>query len=161
MASYNRVIMIGNLTRDPELKQIAGGQSVCQLGIASNRQYKNKAGAPVQEVCFVDVEVWGPQADSCKQYLQKGRPVLVDGRLKLNSWKDTDGSPRSKHLIVADKVVFLGSAQANDSVSEEMSDENDFVPSKKASVSAAPKQSNNDMGLNFKDQMPFEDDLPF
>jgi single-strand DNA-binding protein len=114
MADFNRVIMIGNLTRDPEHRQLPSGQAVCQLGIASNRQYRNKqTGAMVQEVCFIDVDVWGPQAESCKQYLQKGKPILVEGRLKFDSWQDASGQKRSKHSVVADRVVFLGSSAGN------------------------------------------------
>src|SRR5258708_5815256 len=104
MASYNRIIMVGNLTRDPELKDVGAGQ-VCRMSIASNRQYKNKqTNAMVQEVCYIDVDVWGPQAETCQQYLQKGKSILVEGRLKLDSWKDSAGQARSKHSIVADRV---------------------------------------------------------
>jgi single-strand DNA-binding protein len=118
MASYNRIVMVGNLTRDPEYKQLASGQAVCRLGLASNRQFKNKqTGSMVQEVCYIDIDVWGPQAESCRQYLQKGRPVLVEGRLKLDSWEDQNGNARSKHSIVADRVVFLGSNVADEEVS--------------------------------------------
>ena len=85
MASFNRIIIVGNLTRDPDLKQLPSGQSVCRLGLASNRQMKNKqTGMQVQEVCYVDIDVWGAQADSCHKYLQKGRAVLVEGRLKFD-----------------------------------------------------------------------------
>jgi len=114
MASYNRVVMIGNLTRDPEYKQLTSGQAVCRLGLATNRSFKNKAsGSLVQEVCFVDIDVWGPQAESCRQYLSKGRPVLVEGRLKFDSWQDQNGQTRSKHSIVADRVVFLAQGAEN------------------------------------------------
>lgn len=114
MASYNRIIIAGNLTRDPEYKQLASGQAVCRLGIASNRQFKNRqSGDMVQEVCFIDVDVWGPQAESCRQYLQKGRPVLIEGRLKFDTWQDTNGQTRSRHTIVADRVVFLGSQESS------------------------------------------------
>ncbi|MCA9769775.1 single-stranded DNA-binding protein [Candidatus Dependentiae bacterium] len=107
-AGYNRVVMIGNLTRDPDYKQLASGQAVVRLGLASNRQYRNRqTGDMVQEVCFVDVDVWGAQAESCRQYLEKGRPVLVEGRLKFDQWEDQSGQNRSKHSIVADRVVFL------------------------------------------------------
>ncbi len=140
MAGYNRVIMIGNLTKDPDFKQLNAERSVCKVNIASNRQYKNKhTGAVVQEVCFIDVEVWGPQADSCRQYLQKGRPVLVEGRLKLDTWKDNEGQNRSRHVIIADKVVFLGSGQQTTGNYEE--------------PLATP--------TGFKDEAPFEDELPF
>src|SRR3990167_9439523 len=117
MAGYNRIILMGNLTRDPEYKQLASGQAVCRLGLASNRQFKNKqSGQMTQEVCFVDIDVWGAQAESCNQYLQKGRPVLVEGRLKLDSWQEADGTKRSKHSIVADRVTFLGGATQEDGI---------------------------------------------
>src|SRR3990170_2246530 len=113
MSGFNRIIMTGNLTRDPEYKQLSSGQALCRLGLATNRQFKNKqTGSMVQEVCYIDVDVWGAQAESCKQYLQKGRPVLVEGRLKLDTWQDASGQSRSKHSIVADRVVFLGTASA-------------------------------------------------
>ena len=122
MASYNRTIMMGNLTRDPEYKQLSSGQMVCRLGLASNRSFKNRqSGQMVQEVCFIDIDVWGPQAESCSQYLAKGRPVLVEGRLKLDSWQDNDGQKRSKHSIVADRVTFLGAASEDASAASEPS----------------------------------------
>ncbi len=173
MASYNRVIMMGNLTRDPELKQLNSGQSVCRLGLASNRQFKNKTGAMVQEVCFVDVDVWGPQADSCRQYLSKGRAVLVEGRLKLDSWQEDDGTKRSKHSIVADRVTFLpAGAQADESANEQSEE---FAPATKSEeakparikkVAAKPIIPGDGAvaprgEVALKDEAPFEDDLPF
>lgn len=163
MAGYNRIIMVGNLTRDPELKQLNSGQSVCRLGIASNRQYKNRqTGMMVQEVCFVDVDVWGAQAESCRQYLQKGRPVLIEGRLKLDSWKDNDGQARSKHSIVAERVVFLAAGQSAELASEAVND--DFgAPSASSQSSQTPKGAAlpDEMGsTTFKDEPPF-DQLPF
>jgi single-strand DNA-binding protein len=116
MASYNRVILVGNLTRDPELKQLASGQALCKLGLASNRQFKNKqTGTMTQEVCFVDIDVWGAQAESCNRFLEKGKQVLIEGRLKFDSWQEADGTKRSKHSIVADRVTFLGGATVEDS----------------------------------------------
>lgn len=115
MASFNRVVIMGNLTRDPEYKQLTSGQAVCRLGLASNRQFKNKqSGMMVQEVCYIDIDVWGAQAESCRQYLQKGRAVLIEGRLKLDSWEDAEGKSRSKHSVVADRVVFLASGASAD-----------------------------------------------
>lgn len=176
--------MMGNLTRDPEHKQLSSGQAVCRLGLASNRQFKNKqTGAMVQEVCFIDVDVWGPQAESCRQYLSKGRAVLVEGRLKLDTWQETDGAKRSKHSIVADRVTFLSSgAQADDVMSNPEDDlergssesagghdasshESSIKPARAKKV--APKV-NSEGGeqtsrgeVNFKDAAPFEDELPF
>jgi single-strand DNA-binding protein len=175
MASFNRVILMGNLTRDPEHKQLASGQAVCKLGLASNRQFKNKqTGAMVQEVCFVDVDVWGPQAESCRQYLSKGRPVLVEGRLKMDSWQEADGTKRTKHTIVADRVTFLSSgAQAEDGDNVDADNSGDFVPAAQFSSQekpAAPKRTKTAMPsssatpsgeIAFKDEKPFEDDLPF
>lgn len=168
MASYNRIIMMGNLTRDPDLKQLNSGQSVCRFGLASNRQFKNKqSGTMVQEVCFVDVDVWGPQADVCKQYLAKGRPVLVEGRLKLDSWQDADGNRRSKHSIVADRVTFLsGGASAEDDVP---AGTDDVAPARvDDQVKAQAKQPALDTDeplatgeVKLKSEAAFEDDLPF
>lgn len=168
MASYNRVIMMGNLTRDPEYKQLTSGQSVCKLSIASNRQFKNRqTGTMTQEVCFVDVDVWGPQADSSNKYLQKGSSVLVEGRLKLDSWIDNDGNKRSKHGIVADRVTFLPNSK---SVSTEevvaaankiggIAEKHSKKSAKKISKSIPKSDSTGE--VNFKDKEPFEDDLPF
>ena len=190
MASYNRVIMMGNLTRDPEHKQLSSGQAVCRFGLASNRQFKNKqTGSMVQEVCFIDVDVWGPQAESCRQYLNKGRAVLVEGRLKLDSWQENDGTKRSKHTIVADRVTFLASGQqaegsgssaegfdagSSDAGTPDFSasaKDQSFVPAqdaapKPARKKVAPKVAAEGMAtttgeVNFKDEAPFEDDLPF
>jgi len=180
MASYNRVIMMGNLTRDPEYKQLSSGQAVCRLGIASNRQFKNKTtGLLTQEVCFIDIDVWGAQAESCNQYLAKGRQVLVEGRLKLDSWDDDNGQRRSKHSIVADRVTFL-SAQNQDQAHDEQSSQAQApapeVKEVKPAAPVAPKVEtvapaeskaqapveNSSTGeVAFSDQKPFEDDLPF
>jgi single-strand DNA-binding protein len=165
MAGYNRIIMVGNLTKDPDLKPV-GAQSVCKLNIASNKQYKNRqTGAAISEVCFVDVEVWGAQAESCKNYLQKGRPVLIEGRLKLDSWKDQEGAMRSKHSIVADKVVFL-SGSNHDNLDD--LEENSNAPLIKQNTTSAvrpsykEKETPNKKINQFVDNAPFiEDDLPF
>jgi single-strand DNA-binding protein len=157
VASYNRIILVGNLTRDPELTQISTGQAVCRLSLASNRQFKNKAGVATQEVCYIDVEVWGPQAESCNKYLQKGRPVLIEGRLKLNTWKEADGQQRSRHIIVADRVIFLASSQGAELSSFEGLEEtaNSAVPAPGKQAKASIPE------ITFKDEPPFGDDLPF
>ena len=171
MASFNRVIIMGNLTRDPEYKQLASGQAVCRLGLACNRQFKNRqTGEMVQEVCFVDIDVWGYQAESCNQYLSKGRNILVEGRLKLDTWQDDSGQRRSKHSIVADRVTFLSNA-ATDNVMGATSLQNDAAPAQAApvepsvSVDTAPAKTPAKKAktgeVDFKDQEPFEDDLPF
>lgn len=173
MASFNRIIMIGNLTKDPDFKQQSTGGGLCKLTLASNRQFRNKqTGSLVQEVCYIDVDVWGPQADSCRQYLQKGRPVLVEGRLKLDTW-ESEGQTRRKHLIVADRVVFLGSGQQSESVTEESLMAPAMQSTRKADSGvqarrSSKKSSNDDIlgddisEVTFKDEAPFmEEDLPF
>lgn len=171
MAGYNRIIIVGNLTRDPDLKMI-GAQAVCKLGIASNRQYKNRqTGEMAQEVCFVDVDVWGAQADTCKSYLQKGRSVLVEGRLKLDTWKDTEGNTRSKHSIIAERVVFLNSSAAAttdtasipESTSDSMSLSDSLVAdtSKEIKIEKTAKSRSRKGTVEFKEEPAFEDDLPF
>ncbi len=206
MAGFNRVILIGNLTRDPDYRQLASGQAVCRLGLATNRQFKNKqTGNLVQEVCYIDIDVWGAQAESCRQYLQKGRAVLVEGRLKFDTWEDPNGQTRNKHSVVADRVVFLSSgasqetgvdvrpgqevassqqqqgAQQSDSaglqldpnnkVEKDLLDQLAKAQNKvKAAKSAKPKKqeqmiSQDDVPstgeIDFKDEPPFEDNLPF
>lgn len=155
MSNYNRIIIIGNLTREPEYNQLPSGQGLCKLGLASNRQYRNKAtGEMAQEVCFVDVTVWGPQAESCNQYLQKGRPVLVEGRLKLDTWKDPEGNNRSKHTITAERVVFLGSRQDAESGYGQDAGYGQ-------ATAAGPSQQSAQPDGAFKDEAPFSDELPF
>ncbi len=161
VANFNRIIIIGNLTRDPELKMQPSGQGLCKLGIASNRQFRNKAtGTLTQEVCFVDIAVWGPQAESCKQYLQKGRPVLVEGRLKFESWKDAEGNTRSKHTIVAERVVFLGSRQESETgVPFETGVTAARMAEQEGPSSYAPAESTSE--VKFMEEDAFTDDLPF
>ena len=102
---FNKVIIIGNLTRDPELRYTPGGVAVCNLRIASNSKYVSN-GEPKEEVMYIDVVVWGRQAETTSQYMSKGSTVLVDGRLQERSW-ETDGTKRTKHEIVAQTVKFL------------------------------------------------------
>ncbi len=111
MASANIVVLCGNLTRDPEVRQIPSGMSVADLGLAVNESYKNKAGELVETTCFVDVVTWGKTAENCGQYLRKGAPVLVEGRLQLDTW-EKDGEKRSKLRVRADRVHFRGAPRS-------------------------------------------------
>jgi single-strand DNA-binding protein len=108
VVNLNRVILAGNLTRDPELRYTPGGQAVTKFGIAINRVYLTQNGERKEEVDYIPVVVWGKQAESCSQFLSKGRPVLVDGRLRYRSWETTDGQKRSAIEVVAFRVQFLG-----------------------------------------------------
>jgi single-strand DNA-binding protein len=108
MANFNKVLLVGNLTRDPELKHTPSNQAVAQIGLAVNRNYQTKDGEKREETTFVDCEAWGRTAEVMCQYLEKGRPVLVEGRLKLDQWQDKDGNNRSKLKVVIENFQFLG-----------------------------------------------------
>lgn len=108
MAYLNKVFLIGNLTRDPELRVTPKGTAICQFGLAVNRQFKDESGATRDETTFVDIEAWGKQGELVSKYLSKGSPAMVEGRLKLDQWEDkTSGQKRSKLKIVLDNVQFL------------------------------------------------------
>ncbi len=106
MSSYNRVILIGNLTRDPELRYTPGGTPVCTLRLAINRPYLNQQGE--RKTDFLNVIAWRKQAEKCAEYLSKGRSVAVEGRLQTRDWEGPDGQRRYAVDVVADRVVFLG-----------------------------------------------------
>ena len=108
MVSFNRVLLIGNLTRDPELRYTPGGVPVANFGLAVNTTFSSKTGGePKTETCFVKVIVWSKQAETCNQYLKKGRSVFIEGRLIYRSWEQ-DGKTRSTLEVRADRVQFLG-----------------------------------------------------
>ena len=107
MASFNKVLLMGNLTADPEVRQLPSGMSVADLRLAVSEKYKNKAGADVENTCFVDVVVWDRQAENCGKYLSKGSQVFVEGKLQLDEW-EKDGQKRSKIRVRAMSVRFMG-----------------------------------------------------
>jgi single-strand DNA-binding protein len=112
MANYNKVILVGNLTRDPELRYTPSGTAVANLRLAINRKYRDKAQEMKEEVCYVTAVVWSKQAETCNQYLHKGRSVLIEGRLQSRSWEDTQtGKQRSVLEVLAERVQFLGAPQ--------------------------------------------------
>jgi single-strand DNA-binding protein len=110
MASFNKVILVGNLTRDPEVRYTPKGSAVCDLGLAVNRQYSLEGGEKREEVTFVDVVLWARLAEIAGEYLKKGRPVLIEGRLQLDSWDDKQsGQKRSKLRVIGETMQLLGS----------------------------------------------------
>lgn len=111
MGSMNRVFLMGNLTRDPALRKTNTGTTVSDLGLAVSETYRNKDGELVETTCFADIVVWGKQAEACNQYLNKGAPVMVEGRLQLDQWQNDQGEKRSKLRVRADRVQFLGRAK--------------------------------------------------
>lgn len=110
MASFNKVILVGNLTRDPELRYTPKGTAIAKIGLAVNRVWTSESGEKKEEVTFVDVDVFGRTAENVGQYMRKGRPILIEGRLRLDQWDDKQtGQKKSKLGVVAETVQFLGS----------------------------------------------------
>ena len=142
-ANINRVVLVGNLTRDPEMKHLPSGTALCSLRIAVNTRRKDESGQWTDKPNYFDVSVWGNQGESCAQYLAKGRPVAIDGRLEWREWEATDGSGKRQAVeIVADNVQFLGGRDGDGGGS--------FVPAGAAQSSSADFPSS-----------PTDDDIPF
>ncbi len=135
MASYNKVILLGNLTRDPELRYTNSGTAVCEFGLAVNRRVGNDPNK--DEVCFVDIVVWDKQAESTGRILQKGAPALIEGRLQLDQWQDREsGQKRSRLRVVAERVQFIGARQEREEF-----DGGDMAPPPQQQQNYAPRQS--------------------
>ncbi|HEX2099412.1 MAG TPA: single-stranded DNA-binding protein [Candidatus Synoicihabitans sp.] len=109
MANLNRVLLIGNLTRDPELRVTPKGTAICQFGLAVNRSFKDESGQTREETTFIDIEAWGRQGETISKYCTKGRPLFVEGRLRLDQWEDkASGQKRSRMKVVLENFQFLG-----------------------------------------------------
>lgn len=111
MANYNKVILVGNLTRDPQLSYLPSQTPVCEFGLAVNRRWRGSNGEPREETCFIDCRLYGRQAETFNQHMTKGRPVLIEGRLQYDTWEGQDGTRRSKHRINVQTFQFLGGAR--------------------------------------------------
>ncbi|TWT74664.1 Single-stranded DNA-binding protein [Posidoniimonas polymericola] len=147
MASYNRVILVGNLTRDPELRYIPSGTAVAEIGLAVNDRVK-KGDQWVDETTFVDVTLWSRTAEVANEYLSKGAPVLIEGRLKLDTW-EKDGQKRSKLKVIADKMQMLGGRTGGGS--------GGGGPRGGSDAYSQPAPASSSAGAN----IPPEDDIPF
>jgi len=158
MANLNKVLLMGNLTRDPEVRYTPKGTAVAELGIAVNRIYSGENGEKREETTFVDVTVWGRTAENVGEYLKKGRPVFIEGRLQLDSWEDKQsGQKRNKLKVVADNVQFLGSrggAGGSSGGGEEGEEGARSRPASGGSRSASPPK-------NAGPAEPDDDEIPF
>ncbi|MHC4294439.1 MAG: single-stranded DNA-binding protein [Planctomycetota bacterium] len=110
MANYNRVILVGNLTRDPQMSYLPSQTPVVEIGLAVNRRWRSKEGEQREDTCFIDCTAFGRQAETLNQYVKKGNPLLVEGRLQLDRWEGQDGQKHSKHRVIIENFQFLGSA---------------------------------------------------
>ena len=156
MASFNKVILVGNITRDPELRYTQSGTAIAKLSLAVNRSWRTETGETREEVTFVDVDAFGKQAETIGQYLRKGRPILVEGRLKMDQWEDKQtGQKRSRLGVVLEVFRFLDSAQGRDSGGAPPPS----APPAQSYRSAPPAASGNPGAAAVPP--PEEDDVPF
>jgi single-strand DNA-binding protein len=169
MASYNRVIFLGNLTRDPQLRYLpSSNMPVVDFGLAINHRYKTSQGEEREEVCFIDCSAFGKQAEVINQYCQKGKSLLVEGRLKLETWDDKQGGgKRSKHKVIVDNFQFTGSrdntggggggaeSAGGDNQTRPPRPQQQSRPPQRPAAAPAPEQP-------FGEEQQFkEDDIPF
>ncbi|MCE9613714.1 MAG: single-stranded DNA-binding protein [Lentisphaerae bacterium] len=138
MASLNKVFLMGNLTKDPEVRYIPSGKAVCEMGLAVNESYRGKDGNPVEQTIFVDVVVWERQAETCGEYLRKGSPVMVEGRLQLDKWKTKEGENRSKLRVRADRVQFLSSPRSGAAYKDSDGEQGGAEPAAEAPAGPGP-----------------------
>jgi single-strand DNA-binding protein len=152
MASLNKVMLIGNVTRDPEVKYTPKGSAVADLGLAINRTYTNQSGEKVEEVTYVDVELWGRLAEIAGEYAKKGRPIFIEGRLRIDSWEDKQsGQKRNRLKVVGEGLQLLGSrpgGQGGGAGADLEGEAAGSRPSRPASTTPSPSE-------------PSDDDIPF
>ncbi|MBN1341177.1 MAG: single-stranded DNA-binding protein [Phycisphaerae bacterium] len=157
MANYNRVILMGNLTRDPQLTYTPSNTPVAEFGLAVNRKWRTPDGQDREETCFVDCSLYGRSAETFNQYMSKGKPVLVEGRLKLNQWETPEGQKRSKLSVVAERFQFVGGRSGGGDYGG--GQQQPPRPQRQA----APAQQANQAPPSYDDEVPppSDDDIPF
>ena len=155
MASMNRVFLVGNLTRDPEVSYLPSGKALAKIRMAINNKYKTASGEDRDEICYVNVVVWGKQGEACGQYLSKGSPLLVEGRLKYDEW-EKDGQKQNRLEVVADRTQFIGapkrSAEYSDSAD---SPAGEIHPAQVTRGGATPPSSGDGAPAGDEDNLPF------
>lgn len=161
MSSFNKVLLMGNLTRDPELKNLPGGSSVAEFGVACNRKFKSAQGEDREDVVFVDVSAFGKTGEVINQYFTKGKPIFIEGRLKLDQWEDKQGGgKRSKLSIVAESFQFIGGRDGGDTPAPNRVPANRAPsPASRPAATRAPAKSN--AQAEFDAQGVPADDIPF
>lgn len=149
MASLNKVFLIGNLTKDPEIRYTPSGKAVGDLRMAVNRRFKTTDGQDRDETCFVAVVVWGRQAETCGEFLHKGSPVMVEGRLQYEEW-EKDGKKNNRLRVVAERVQFMGGPKSGDG-----KDSRGSEGSKRGGDAGTPEDVSSDGGPVDEDNLPF------
>lgn len=153
MASFNKVFLLGNLTRDPELRTTQNGMAICKFNLACNRSYKAQDGSSKEEVTFVEVDCFGRQAELISKSLTKGSPIFVEGRLKLDQWESNTGEKRSKLSVVLETFQFIGTKRSSDESSFQS-----HAPYERPQPSS--KNIKEEVSVNYGSQEE-EDDIPF
>jgi len=156
MASLNKVLLIGNLTRDPDVKMMTNGRPVCNFGLALNRSYKDSEGNKKDETTFVDVECFGPRAEAVGRFFTKGRAIFVEGRLKLDQWESKEGEKRSAIRVVLDNFEFVDSRQESQNNQSDVNSTSSALPA--SSQSNSP--TSNTIAPNSADP-ELDEDVPF
>ncbi len=128
MSNYNKVFLMGNLTKDPELSYTTSQTAVCQLSMAINRSWTDQDGTVKEETCYVDCVAFGSLADTLSKYMKKGMPIFIDGRLNFSSWVSSDGSKRSKLKVIIEKFEFLSGGRKENHLPVETPNEKDIIP---------------------------------
>jgi single-strand DNA-binding protein len=161
MANLNKVLLMGNLTRDPEVRYTPKGTAVGDLAIAINDSYKAQDGTIKETVTYVDIEVWGRQAETCKQYLTKGRPVFIEGQLKLDQWETPQGEKKSRLRVRADRVQFLGGGSGGTGGSRSGGNYSSTGGGERPAADARPARPAAATGSDDRPPLPDDDDIPF
>lgn len=162
MASYNRVILMGNLTRDPEMKYLPSGSSVTKFGLAMSDRYTDKqTGEQKENTCFVEIEAWGRQGEIANEYLSKGRPVFIEGALKFDSWETEDGTRRSKLSVRAFRIQFIGGRQDSDGMDGGYAESQPAAPAGGNADFQAPPAAAPTAGNAAPSAASTDDDIPF
>lgn len=158
MASYNRIVLMGNLTRDPQLSYTPSNTAVCKFGIATNRKWRDRDGGDREDVCFVDCVLFGKGGEVFNQYMSKGRSVLVEGRLTLNQWTTPEGDKRSKHEVFVENFTFVGSGRGESRGGDGGGDDSH---TESRSSSGQPVGSGSGSGSGSGPPPITDDDIPF
>jgi single-strand DNA-binding protein len=159
MPSFNRVTLLGNLTRDPQIKHLPSSTTVADFGLAMSRRYRTQAGEDREEVCFVDCSAFGKQAEVIAQYCKKGRPLFIEGRLKFDQWDDkTSGARRSKISVVVENFQFLGGRDEDPSRAPATGRQQSFDDAQSEGASAPRKKADKPVD---KEEHFTEADIPF
>lgn len=151
MANFNKVILLGNLTRDPELRTTPKGTSVCQFGMAVNRVYRSGDDTQ-EETTFVDLEAWGKQAEIISKYVSKGNPLFIEGRLKFDSWESKEGEKRSKLKVIVENMQLMGSRGDNNGGQQ---NSGSYAPAKRDNAPAAPSSPAPAPSGDIEEDVPF------